>query len=92
MSGEQRSPQRWARVYSLGIDLAAAVGGLSLLGYWIDRHYQTDPWGILIGFGLGLVGGMYNFIRSSIREYRATMVDGADGKPAPKDNGSAPKP
>lgn len=84
MPSESKSP-RWARGYSLGIELAAAVGGASLLGYWIDRHYKTDPWGLLVCFALGLIGGMYNFLRSSIRQYRESAGEssapGAEAKP-----------
>lgn len=85
MPSESKSPSQWARWYSLGIELAAAVAGASFLGYWIDRYYKTDPWGILSGFALGLIGGMYNFLRSSIREYRESIgkssAPGAGTKP-----------
>lgn len=79
MPSESNSPSKWAHWYSLSIELAAAVAGASFLGYWIDRYYKTDPWGILSCFALGLAGGMYNFIRSSIREYR----ESAGKVPAP---------
>jgi F0F1-type ATP synthase assembly protein I len=59
-----------SRAYSIGMELAAAVAGFTLVGYWIDRHYHTGPWGILIGVALGLVGGMYNLIRSALASSR----------------------
>src|SRR4029078_3935499 len=35
---EQRKPTA-SRSYGLGMELAGAVVGFTLLGYWIDRHY-----------------------------------------------------
>jgi F0F1-type ATP synthase assembly protein I len=54
----------------MGIEFAAVIAGFGLLGYWIDAHYQTSPWGLLVGVGLGLVGGMYNLIRESLAAFK----------------------
>ena len=56
------------RLAGLGVELAAAVGGACLLGYWIDRRLDTSPWGILILATIGVVGGLYNMIRQSVHE------------------------
>ena len=61
---------RWTRHAGMGIELAGAVVGFCLLGIWIDRRYDTSPYGTLVCALLGLVGGMYNFIRQSLREVR----------------------
>lgn len=63
---ENRRPN-WARYSSLGIELAAAIVGFALVGYWIDRHFQTQPWGLLICVLLGIVGGLYNLIRAALK-------------------------
>jgi F0F1-type ATP synthase assembly protein I len=47
----------------LGTELAASVAGMSLLGYFLDQHFKTTPWLLLIGATLGAIGGFYNFIR-----------------------------
>jgi F0F1-type ATP synthase assembly protein I len=52
----------------MGAELAAAVVGSVLLGYWIDLHYGTSPWAVLICSLLGLVGGLYNLIRQAVHE------------------------
>lgn len=49
----------------LGMELAAAVVGLALLGYWIDRRFGSEPWGVLIGALVGIVGGLLNFVRQA---------------------------
>ncbi len=59
-SAKQRSQN-----LSPGFDFAAAVAGLALLGYWIDRSQGSSPWGVLIGSLLGIVGGLYNAIRAA---------------------------
>lgn len=67
------------RLAGVGIEFAAAVAGLSLLGYWIDRHFGTGPWALLIGAGIGLVGGTYNLIRDAVgRGRRFTARPGTD--------------
>ena len=70
MSEEPRQESKpgtsWTRLSGLGFELAAAVAGFTLMGYWWDRHYGTGPWGLLTGTVLGLVGGMYNLIRKSL--------------------------
>lgn len=80
---EGRQPRQWVRLSSLGTELAAAVAGLGLIGYWIDRHFGSDPWALIAGATLGFVGGMYNLLKTSIRAFRATgqSEDGsANGK------------
>ena len=54
----------------MGIEFAAAVAGFGLLGYWIDAQYQSGPWALLIGVGLGLAGGTYNLIRESLAAFK----------------------
>lgn len=49
----------------IGLELAAAVAGGALLGLWIDRHYGSAPWGAVIGGLVGIVGGLYNFVRQA---------------------------
>jgi len=56
------------RLATVGMELAAAVGGGCLLGYWVDREFGTDPWGLVIGAVLGIVGGLYNLVRKAVRE------------------------
>ncbi len=56
------------RLANIGVELAAAVIGLSLLGYWIDYQLKTGPWGLLICAILGIVGGLYNLVRKAVHE------------------------
>ena len=51
------------------MELVGGIVGLALLGFWIDRHFETSPWGTLICVVLGLVGGLYNLVRSSFQAF-----------------------
>ena len=59
--------------------MAGAVTGFSFLGLWIDRRYGTEPRALLICAAIGVVGGLYNFVRAA--RLAAKAVDrGADPK------------
>ena len=59
----------------MGLELAGATAGLALIGYWIDGTFGTEPWGILGGVVIGLVGGLYNLVRESLQAVREAEVD-----------------
>jgi F0F1-type ATP synthase assembly protein I len=74
MSAERRFPG-WVRYSGVGLELAGAIGGFFLVGYWIDGHYGTRPWGMLGGVVIGMVGGLYNLIRESLEAVREAKAD-----------------
>lgn len=55
------------RYAGLGVELAAAIVGLTLAGLWIDHKFDSGPTGVLVGAGLGIVGGLYNLIKAAMR-------------------------
>jgi F0F1-type ATP synthase assembly protein I len=63
---DDRASGDWTKLSGVGVELAAAVAGFALLGYWWDRHFKTAPWGLVIAACLGIVGGLYNVVRKSI--------------------------
>ena len=62
-----KAPPKWSRLAGMGMELGAAVAGFCLLGVWIDYRYDTKPYGTLVCALLGLLGGMFNFIRQALR-------------------------
>jgi F0F1-type ATP synthase assembly protein I len=54
------------RLAGIGFELAAAVGGFVLFGYWIGKYFDQAEMGIVVGAILGLIGGMYNLIRATL--------------------------
>ena len=79
--GSSRRPERPSKtkVAGLGIELLGAILGFTLVGLWIDSHYDTSPWGLLICVGLGFVGGFYNLIRQSLN-----ALNSSPSNPSPK--------
>jgi F0F1-type ATP synthase assembly protein I len=57
----------WGKVAALGLQTAFGLLLGAVVGIWIDKKYKTDPWGILIGSGLGFLSGLYLLIREAIR-------------------------
>ena len=92
MSPDRRFPG-WVRHSGIGLELAGAIGGLALVGYWIDRRFGTQPWGMLGGVVIGLVGGLYNLVRESLEAVREaktedqTASDEDAGSKGPDGNG-----
>ena len=62
--------QGWVRYSGAGLELAGATAVLALIGHWVDGHYGTQPWGILAGVVIGLVGGLYNLVKESLAAVR----------------------
>jgi F0F1-type ATP synthase assembly protein I len=74
MSADRRFPG-WVRYSGVGLELAGATAGLAFVGYWIDRRFGTEPWGILGGVVIGLVGGLYNLVRESLQAAREAKTE-----------------
>ena len=65
MPGDKKNRPAWIRHSGMGLEFGAAVAGFTIVGYWIDEHYGCSPKGVLIGAGLGIFGGGYNFVREA---------------------------
>lgn len=65
--GKQPNSRRLA---GIGFELAAAVAGFVLVGYWVGKYFDRVETGIVIGAVLGLIGGMYNLIRVTMAASR----------------------
>lgn len=59
----------------IGLDLAASVGVGTLLGWWIDRRFDTAPWGTIICASIGIIGGLLNFVRAGQRAARESQEE-----------------
>jgi len=71
----------------MGLEFAGAALILALIGYYIDTRAGTAPWGAVIGLVLGVVGGMYRFIKEALaanRQYYQKRDTKPDSKPDSK--------
>ncbi len=64
--GQGQPSPGWTRYAGMGVELGGAIIGFTLVGLWIDHRYGTEPKGVMIGAVLGIVGGMFNFIRQAL--------------------------
>lgn len=62
-----RPPGNWMRHAGTGLELAAAIGGMCAIGFLLDRKFGSAPWCLLVCAMLGIVGGLYNLVRSQLR-------------------------
>ena len=51
----------------LGTQLTATVVLFVGAGWWIDAHFGCSPWGILVGGVLGIVAGLYQFLKAAVQ-------------------------
>jgi F0F1-type ATP synthase assembly protein I len=54
----------------LGTELAAGIAGFTLIGYLVDRKFDTGDVGVITGASVGAVGGLYHLIRRSLEMAR----------------------
>lgn len=61
---KERSNNALAVALSVGWELASfSLLGVGL-GYWLDKHFKSSPWGTLVGALFGIVIGLYRLIRT----------------------------
>ena len=68
MSGKDsdRNTSGKLRLAGMGMELAGAVIGGCAIGWYIDRQFGTR-YGLMTGALIGIVGGMYNLIKHSLK-------------------------
>lgn len=79
-----------AQVGAMEVGLSVVVG--TLLGYWVDRNYETTPWGLFVGLMLGVLTAGRTLYRISKQGLGDTGDDegnpqpsGAEAPPSPRD-------
>lgn len=74
-SDNSKQTSQLVRISGMGTELAAAIIGMTLIGYLIDRFGGTSPWGVLGGAAVGILGGGYNFIKQARKISRDAAED-----------------
>jgi ATP synthase protein I len=60
------------KAWSAGVEFVGGVLVCSALGWWLDKTFETKPWGLIILMLLGFGVGTFNALRLSARQQRAT--------------------
>jgi len=68
-----QSPASLALRYGGEFGAAVIVG--ALLGYGADYLLHSEPWGIVVGMGLGFAAGVVNVVRVARSYNQANPVD-----------------
>jgi F0F1-type ATP synthase assembly protein I len=76
-----QDPSRWYRYAGMGVEFAASFGAFVAVGWWVGRHWECNPWAMLVGAALGFIGAMYNLIREGLKMTREAGSQDA-GNPA----------
>ncbi len=50
----------------IGFEFAGSVGLFCLIGFFVDRHWQTAPFGLIAGAVVGFVVGTYMLVRKAL--------------------------
>ena len=58
---------RWMSLAGQGFELTAAVIGFGAVGYWVGGQFGDARIGLTIGAILGIIGGLYNLIKASLK-------------------------
>jgi ATP synthase protein I len=64
----QNDTREAIRLWSVAMNFLAGVIGGCVIGWLVDRWQGTNPYGVLIGCGIGLVAGFWGLMREVMRE------------------------
>ncbi len=54
---------REGSAFMVGTHIVGGIIAGTLLGYLFDQFFKTQPWGLIVGFFLGIVAGFRNAYR-----------------------------
>jgi ATP synthase protein I len=61
---EDRSLQKFGRLFNVGIEFVSAVFMGVGCGLFIDWAFDTSPWGLIVMFVMGAAAGLLNIFRT----------------------------
>ena len=60
----------WYAIAGTGIEFVTAIGAFLLLGWWLDRKWNSFPWLMIVGAAVGFAAGLYLLIRAARNAFR----------------------
>jgi len=58
------------RLVGIGFEFACTVGVMALLGWYLDRRWNTTPRYLLVGLAVGFAAGLYLLIQSARSSFK----------------------
>ncbi len=81
MPVEDPGGRQYWKFAGLGFEFAGVVGLFFYFGHLADQRWDSDPWGLLTGGAIGLIGGIYLLAKEGFR-----MMDQMDSSPTTRDD------
>ena len=54
----------------LGLEFIVAVAVMGAIGWYADKKFDTSPWFLLVGGGVGFTVGLWNVIRVAMKSFK----------------------
>lgn len=70
-------------VGSIASEFVVSVISGGLIGWVVDALTDTKPWGLVIGFGVGLIYGFYRFVTEALALTRKNEHDRSEAGGGP---------
>ena len=76
MAERPPQPPRWfdlsgwknaGMLSTVGLTLVICSGIGTGIGYWVDKTWRTEPWGIAVGFLFGTAAGFVEMFRTVMK-------------------------
>ena len=64
--GNRSAPTAWAYA-SEGTQIAVTLLIGIFVGYKLDARFDSSPWGIVSGASLGIIVGLYGFLKRALK-------------------------
>ena len=65
LNNKKQNPSPIGSAFKLSTELVSAVAVGTIIGFILDKTFDTKPWLILIFFFVGVIAGIMNVIKSA---------------------------
>lgn len=76
---DPRAMRQVGKAWSLAIEMVAAVVVSLFIGWWVDRWFDTAPWGLLGFILLGVAAALWSAIRTAMVMQAQQQAEDAAG-------------